>query len=69
MWHTIKISYSIPIKAIFLFYSEEPAEESSPIIEEPESPQVDVPAEEEVAAEPEEVSDDEKAEPDLTDEE
>lgn len=49
----------------FFIYSEVPAEDAEPIVEEPESPQVD-------AADPDdaaEVSDDEQAEPDLTDEE
>lgn len=50
------------------FYSEAPAEEAQPIVEEPESPDVvpEVPAESQDALE---ASEDEKAEPDVTDEE
>lgn len=59
-----------------LYYSETPAEETEPIVEEPVTPEADeAPAEPESAPEAvtedeaAEASEDEKAEPDLTDEE
>lgn len=51
-------------------FSEPAADEPEPIVEEPESPEVEVPeAPEPEAEQVADVSEDEKAEPDLTDEE
>lgn len=55
------------------YFSESPADEAEPIVEEPLTPEVAPEAPVEAEAEPEaeaaDVSEDEKAEPDLTDEE
>lgn len=48
--------------SLCFFFSEAPAEESQPVVEEPETPEAD----EEPAGD---ASEDEKAEPDVTDEE
>lgn len=58
------IFYALKWLNLVYIFSEAPAEESQPIVEEPETPEA--PADEEPAGE---ASEDEKAEPDVTDEE